>query len=104
MPQHGVTRRALVVAGAAGLASLALPRASAASDVRLRMFWWGSKERADRTLAAGAAYSKRYPNVTINGVLTSADVRIDRTSQGRDALRIDLPADVGHAGDVQRRK
>jgi multiple sugar transport system substrate-binding protein len=54
-------------AAAAGLAALGGRIAYAQDDVRLRIYWWGSKERADRTLKATALYQQRNPNVKIDG-------------------------------------
>jgi multiple sugar transport system substrate-binding protein len=61
-----VTRRQ-ALAGGLGAASLALTRAARAEDVRLRMYWWGSQERADRSNAANKLYMQQNPSVTING-------------------------------------
>ena len=46
-----VTRRSLITSAAAtaGAAALGGMPAWAQDAVRLRMFWWGSKERAERT-------------------------------------------------------
>jgi len=38
-----------------------------AEDKRLRMYWWGGKERADRTFKVNALYAARNPGVTIDG-------------------------------------
>ena len=69
MPEHPVTRRSIlkVGAGLAGFAALGAAPAGARSDLRLRMFWWGSKERAERTDKVNQLYQQKYPGVTITG-------------------------------------
>jgi len=65
-----LTRRALLCSAAAmaGLAGSGVsPSAFAQSEVRLRMFWWGAKERADRTERANQLFQKKNPGVTITG-------------------------------------
>ena len=63
------TRRNLMLGGMASLGLLAggggLARAQAA-PVRLRMTWWGTKERADRTMKVSALYSQLHPNVSVD--------------------------------------
>ena len=60
----GITRR-LALRGAA-VAALATS-ATAAETTRLRMFWWGSKERADRTFKVNQLYSAKHPEISISG-------------------------------------
>jgi multiple sugar transport system substrate-binding protein len=69
MPDLDWTRRSILKTGAgiAGIAALGAIPAGARSDVRLRMFWWGSKERAERTDKANQLYQQKYPGVTIAG-------------------------------------
>src|SRR5215470_2774311 len=62
-----LTRRSMIAAAAAGLASLAWPEARAQADTRLRMFWWGSKERAERTEKANQLFQKNHPGIAIAG-------------------------------------
>lgn len=53
---------------ASGAAALALASTAAAQQAtRLRMYWWGSKERADRTLKAAELFKRANPNVTLDG-------------------------------------
>ncbi len=55
-----VTRRHVVMAGAAGLAAAGLPgSARAQSGTRLRAYWWGNPERDRRTKAALDAYAAK---------------------------------------------
>jgi len=70
MTNELLTRRALLCSAAAmaGLAGSGVsPSAFAQSEVRLRMFWWGAKERADRTERANQLFQKKNPGVTITG-------------------------------------
>ncbi|MGO1075055.1 ABC transporter substrate-binding protein [Inquilinus sp. CA228] len=62
-------RRQVLKAGAAlgGLAASGLSMPALAQDKRLRMFWWGSKERADRTSKVNKLYEAAHPGVSING-------------------------------------
>ncbi|NTI72568.1 ABC transporter substrate-binding protein [Rhizobium rhizogenes] len=62
-----IDRRQLLAGMAATLAfgSIGLGRANAATAMRL--LWWGSKERADRTFAAVKAYQTKNPDVSIAG-------------------------------------
>lgn len=52
---------------AAGLALAGAPGPLWAQDKRIRMFWWGSKERADRTNKVNKLYEAAHPGTTING-------------------------------------
>jgi multiple sugar transport system substrate-binding protein len=63
-----VTRRALLhsAAATAALAGLGAP-ALAQSEIKLRMFWWGAKERADRTEKANQLFQKKHPGIAITG-------------------------------------
>jgi multiple sugar transport system substrate-binding protein len=60
-------RSILQAALSLGAASLPATLAEAQDEIRLRVYWWGSKERADRTLKAAALYHERNPNVRIDG-------------------------------------
>ncbi|MCA0422039.1 MAG: ABC transporter substrate-binding protein [Proteobacteria bacterium] len=64
---HAMDRRRLMTGTAAvlGLGWLSLP--ALAQEKRLRMFWWGSKERADRTFKGNKLYSAKNPGVKIDG-------------------------------------
>jgi multiple sugar transport system substrate-binding protein len=56
------------LAAAAGLGlSVAPAWRVGAEDKRLRMFWWGSKERADRTYRASDLYMAKTPSTRIDG-------------------------------------
>ena len=62
------TRRNLMLGGMASLGLLAGGggQARAQAAVRLRMTWWGTKERADRTTRVSALYSQLHPNVSVD--------------------------------------
>ena len=63
-----ISRRALMTSTAAAAGAAALGWAPAfADDIRLRMFWWGAKERADRTEKANRLYEQKHPGTTIAG-------------------------------------
>lgn len=68
MAQRHLTRRSVLKAGAgaAALGSLGgLP--ALAQDTRLRMFWWGSRERAERTDKTNKLFQEKNPGLTITG-------------------------------------
>jgi multiple sugar transport system substrate-binding protein len=61
-----ISRRALLTsAAAAGLS--ALTPIAAQADTRLRMFWWGAKDRAERTEKANRLFEQKHPGTTIVG-------------------------------------
>src|SRR4051794_35403574 len=64
-----LSRRSMIGAGfgAATLATLGEFSASAQSEVRLRMFWWGAKDRAERTERVNQLYQQSHAGVTIAG-------------------------------------
>ncbi|MGO4712713.1 ABC transporter substrate-binding protein [Bradyrhizobium sp. 2TAF24] len=53
--------------GGAALTTLGGRTGLAQADQRLRMFWWGSKERAERTDKVNKLYQQTHPGVTITG-------------------------------------
>ena len=69
MSKLTIDRRRLLLAGAgaAGLSAIGARPSFAQQAVRMRMYWWGGKDRADRTIAANNAYKAKYPNTTIDG-------------------------------------
>lgn len=66
-------RRHLLQAGlgVATLSTLLGPVGSAPSwpqaQTRLRLLWWGSKERSDRTVRVNELYAKAHPGATVDG-------------------------------------
>jgi multiple sugar transport system substrate-binding protein len=69
MAHRHPTRRSILKAGAgaAALGILGASPAAAQSDVRLRMFWWGSRERAERTDKTNKLFQEKNPGLTITG-------------------------------------
>ena len=69
MSKLTIDRRRLLLAGAgaAGLSAIGARPSFAQQAVRMRMYWWGGKDRADRTIATNNAYKAKYPNTTIDG-------------------------------------
>ncbi|MHB2170163.1 ABC transporter substrate-binding protein [Alsobacter sp. R-9] len=64
-----LTRRGLLATGT-GAAALALAggrQSWAQAQKRVRMYWWGSKERADRTIKANQAYTAANASTAIDG-------------------------------------
>jgi len=58
------------------------------------MYWWGGKERADRTFKVNALYAARNPGVTIDGetlgwVTIGASCDPGRRPQRPDILQMD---------------
>jgi multiple sugar transport system substrate-binding protein len=83
------TRRTVLKAGAtvAAFGAFGAP-GFAQSETRLRMFWWGSRERAERTDKTNRLYQDKNPGVTITGeTLGWADYwpRLATQTAGRNA-------------------
>ena len=70
MSAHLVSRRAMLGAGCGFAASIMLGSSVRAQDKQLRVFWWGSQERADRTNKAVDAF--RAANAGIDRITTKA--------------------------------
>src|SRR5687767_1845493 len=73
MDGGSISRRGLLGAGAGALALGLSSRPASAQEARLRMYWWGSQDRARRTQAVADLYQQRFPNVKIAGETTGAD-------------------------------
>ena len=68
MAGSSFSRRSALVAGLGGaLGTLGGLPGWAQSEVRLRMFWWGSKERAERTDKVNKLYQQNNSGLTITG-------------------------------------
>ncbi len=69
MTDASISRRSLIAssAAAAGLAALGRAPALAQADVRLRMFWWGAKERQERTEKVNRLFEQKSPGTTVAG-------------------------------------
>jgi multiple sugar transport system substrate-binding protein len=62
-----IDRRSILKSGLAAAALVGISPAAYAQATRMRMYWWGSKERADRTLKANEIYKAKNAAVTIDG-------------------------------------
>ncbi|HKF70255.1 MAG TPA: extracellular solute-binding protein [Stellaceae bacterium] len=68
MTKTRISRRALMISAAAVAGTTAAGwRPAFADDIRLRMFWWGAKERAERTEKANRLFEQKHPGTTIAG-------------------------------------
>jgi multiple sugar transport system substrate-binding protein len=68
MAQRNLSRRSILHAGAGAVALAAFGApALSQSEARLRMFWWGSRERAERTEKANKLFQEKNPGLTITG-------------------------------------
>ncbi len=64
----GLNRRSFIAGAGAALATTGLiPRRALAQDTRIRLQWWGSAPRADRTFAVANLYQEANPGITITG-------------------------------------
>jgi multiple sugar transport system substrate-binding protein len=101
-----LSRRSLLGAGIGGatLASFGhLP--AAAQDLRLRMFWWGAKERAERTDKVNQLYQSTHPGTTIAGESlgwTDYWPRLATQTAGRNAADV-LQMDYRYIFEYARR-
>jgi multiple sugar transport system substrate-binding protein len=98
-----VSRRTFLAT--AGASVLAHKAAWAQEGTRFRMFWWGSKERADRTLKAAALYQQRNPNLKIDGEsLSFSDYwpRLATQTAGRNAPDL-IQMDYRYLAEYARR-
>lgn len=107
MKQPQMNRRSVLKAGAglAGLAALGLPTSAFAQERRLRMYWWGSKERADRTLQVNKLYQNTYTGVAIDGeTLAWGDYwpRLATQTAGRNAPDV-IQMDYRYIAEYARR-
>ena len=102
-----VSRRSVIGAGFGGAAFGVLGGlpAWAQSDVRLRMFWWGSKERADRTDKVNKLYQQGNAGLTITGKSlgwTDYWPRLATQTAGRNAADV-LQMDYRYIFEYARR-
>lgn len=69
MKQPQINRRSVLRAGIglSGLMALGIHSPLLAADRRLRMYWWGTKERAERTLQVNKLYQQTFTGVTVDG-------------------------------------
>ncbi|RDJ16969.1 ABC transporter substrate-binding protein [Rhizobium grahamii] len=62
-----INRRGFMAGGASLLSLSALGAPAFAEDARLRLIWWGSQPRADRTNKVSDLYKSKNPGVSITG-------------------------------------
>jgi len=104
MDQHAFHRR-LFLAGSAATA-LGGASARAQASTRLRLYWWGAKERADRTNKVIELYMQANPAVAVAGeTLGWGDywTRLATQAAGRNMPDL-LQMDYGYIFDYARRK
>ena len=102
-----LSRRSLIGAGVGGatLATLGNVPAFAESDLRLRVFWWGAKERAERTDKVNQLYQQSHAGVTIAGESlgwTDYWPRLATQTAGRNAADV-LQMDYRYIFEYARR-
>jgi multiple sugar transport system substrate-binding protein len=102
-----LSRRSMIGAGIGGaaLATLRDFPAVAQSDLRLRMFWWGAKERAERTDKVNQLYQQNHAGVTISGESlgwTDYWPRLATQTAGRNAADV-LQMDYRYIFEYARR-
>lgn len=107
MSGFALSRRSMIGAGLSGaaLATLGDFPGLAQSDVRLRMFWWGAKERAERTEKVSQLYQQGHPGVTISGESlgwTDYWPRLATQTAGRNAADV-LQMDYRYIFEYARR-
>ena len=107
MTQFGLNRRT-ILSGSAALAAMAtLPGgAQAQAATRLRTYWWGAKERADRTNKVDEMYMAAHPGTTITGeTLGWGDywTRMATQAAGRNLADL-IQMDFGYIFDYARRR
>jgi multiple sugar transport system substrate-binding protein len=102
-----LSRRSMIGTGIGGaaLATLRDFPALAQSDLRLRMFWWGAKERAERTDRVNQLYQQSHAGVTIAGESlgwTDYWPRLATQTAGRNAADV-LQMDYRYIFEYARR-
>ncbi len=71
--RRSLMRLSLVAGAGAMAASPRIGRALAGEITNLRVYWWGSQDRARRTMAVGDLYRQHVPDLTITGEPTGED-------------------------------
>jgi multiple sugar transport system substrate-binding protein len=107
MSGFALSRRSMIAAGIGGaaLATLRDFPSVAQSDLRLRMFWWGAKERAERTDKVNQLYQQGHAGVTITGESlgwTDYWPRLATQTAGRNAADV-LQMDYRYIFEYARR-
>ncbi|WP_298883955.1 ABC transporter substrate-binding protein [uncultured Bradyrhizobium sp.] len=106
MSGFALSRRSLIRAGIGGATLVGLGGLPAAAGaMRLRMFWWGAKERAERTEKVNQLYLSGHPDMTISGETlgwTDYWARLATQTAGRNAPDV-LQMDYRYIFEYARR-
>jgi multiple sugar transport system substrate-binding protein len=101
-----LNRRSFLQTSIAATAALSLGAGPArADDTRLRMAWWGSQDRAKRTLGVAELYKQKTPGVAIVGEAVSGDAywtKLSTQMAGRNISDI-FQLEPGTISDYARR-
>ncbi|WP_425476422.1 ABC transporter substrate-binding protein [Bradyrhizobium prioriisuperbiae] len=100
-----LSRRLLMTSMLGGALATRGSTAFAQSDLRLRMFWWGSKERAERTNKVNALYQQTNAGLTVTGESlgwTDYWPRLATQTAGRNAADV-LQMDYRYIFEYARR-
>ena len=98
--------RRYVLAAAVAAALAGTGNAQAQAAIRLRLYWWGATERAERTNKASAIYMQAHPNVTIVGETVGWGdywTRLATQAAGRNLPDL-IQMDYGYIYEYARRK
>ena len=101
MAANTLGRRTLLGTGAALLAA----RAHAQATTRLRLYWWGGVERAERTNKTAELYMKSHPTITVAGETVGWGdywTRLATQAAGRNMADV-LQMDYGYIFEYARR-
>ena len=101
MAANTLGRRTLLGTGAALLAA----RAQAQATTRLRLYWWGGVERAERTNKTAELYMKSHPTITVAGETVGWGdywTRLATQAAGRNMADV-LQMDYGYIFEYARR-
>lgn len=106
MNGQGFNRRRLLGGVAAACLAGATGRASAQTATRIRTYWWGAKDRADRTNKVSEMFMAANPGVTVAGeTLGWGDywTRMATQAAGRNLADL-VQMDYGYIFDYARRR
>jgi len=106
-PSTSTRRRLLAGAAASGSVAALFPKtARAQAPIRLRSYWWGAKDRADRTNKVDEMFSQTHPEITITGeTIGWGDywTRLATQAAGRNMADL-VQMDFGYIFEYARRK
>ena len=105
MASPRISRRRLLASTAALATAAAATRAGAQSTTRLRLYWWGGTERAERTNKTAALYTQTHPAIAIAGETVGWGdywTRLATQAAGRNMPDL-VQMDYGYIFDYARR-